>query len=314
MLVENSPDIPHILLVDDDPSIIDLLSAILNDSKESYSVSTALDAVSMRKEIQKFIPDVLFLDLILPDGNGADICAEIKALNKNIKVCLISGKTDGKVKHKGYLSGADDFISKPFDIDEVDAKTRLLSKLKRTQEILKENLSLVRDVLSTLRELYEQSEIKNDYLKAKVTRLLGEKTEQKKVLKSVDYIKLTLPNIANSDIPLLKSIGHIMRKSRPFLQKVVSLGDNDEDYTRALLDTIEPLDTVVSNISALVLFLIDMGLINAEEIYGQDIRNSSFYSIMEDMVSMGRISGDALDEIIKNAQMQRPNEQDVELF
>ena len=106
----------HILIVDDDNRIRDLLKEYL--SENNYIVSTSEDAKNAKIKITQFKFDLIVLDVMMPGQNGYDLTNEIK---KNIKVPIILLTAKGEVENriKGLELGADDYISKPFEPKEL---------------------------------------------------------------------------------------------------------------------------------------------------------------------------------------------------
>lgn len=116
----------NILIVEDDSDINKLLNEIMNSdgytTKSAYSGTEAL----IYLEMQNF--DVVLLDLMIPGLSGEELLLKIRQ-NKNMPVIIISAKDDKHTKIDMLKNGADDFISKPFDVDEVLA--RVESNLRR---------------------------------------------------------------------------------------------------------------------------------------------------------------------------------------
>lgn len=105
-----------ILIIDDEQPISDLLSYSL--SKEGFITKAAYDGVTGLNLIKEFMPDLIILDLMLPDTSGFDICKKIST-DYNIPIVMITAKCDTIDKIIGMELGADDYITKPFDIREV---------------------------------------------------------------------------------------------------------------------------------------------------------------------------------------------------
>jgi len=106
----------HILIVDDDNRIRDLLKEYLNDN--NYIVSTSENAENAKIKLTQFKFDLIVLDVMMPGQNGYDLTKEIK---RNIKVPIILLTAKGEVENriKGLELGADDYISKPFEPKEL---------------------------------------------------------------------------------------------------------------------------------------------------------------------------------------------------
>ena len=127
-----------ILIVEDEPDIRKTLQ--YNLAKESYDVATAgsiAEAKSLTSQIQ---PQLIILDLMLPDGSGLDFCREIKSTEdtKSIPVLILTAKTDEVDRVVGFELGADDYVTKPFSVREL---------VLRVKAILKEELSKLHQMI-----------------------------------------------------------------------------------------------------------------------------------------------------------------------
>lgn len=122
-----------ILVVDDDLDILELLK--MNLEPEGYTVRTASDGDSAIQSACTEPPDLILLDVMMPHKNGLQVIAELKNIDetKSIPVILVTarGQTDDKVL--GLETGADDYITKPFDLREVTARVEAV--LGRTRPI-----------------------------------------------------------------------------------------------------------------------------------------------------------------------------------
>ena len=106
----------HILLVDDDNRIRDLLKEYLGENK--YMVSTSEDAENAKIKLSQFKFDLIVLDVMMPGQNGYDLTKEIKK-NVDIPIILLTAKSEVENRIKGLELGADDYISKPFEPKEL---------------------------------------------------------------------------------------------------------------------------------------------------------------------------------------------------
>lgn len=119
----------HILAVDDDEDIRDLVSAYLTD--EGYRVTTAPDAASMARVLESEKVDLIVLDLRLPDGDGLALLREIRA-RSGIPLIILSGRVADVDRIVGLELGADDYLTKPFNPRELLA--RIKAVLRRVGE------------------------------------------------------------------------------------------------------------------------------------------------------------------------------------
>ena len=123
----------RILVVDDEPEILRVFGLVLGSAGyEVWKGSTGRDCLKLAREKK---PDIILLDVLLPDLNGMELCKQIKGDTdlRDIFVVLISGDaTDPAHKVEGLESGADDYIVKPLEPDELLARIRTIVRLKDT--------------------------------------------------------------------------------------------------------------------------------------------------------------------------------------
>ncbi len=118
-----------VLIVDDDAMNIDILR---DDLEEKYLVASAESGEEALELIPDFKPDVLLLDIMMTGIDGYEVCRRIRADKHfdEMKIILISGRAMDNERQKGFEVGADDYITKPFDVDSVDEKIQNLQNLK----------------------------------------------------------------------------------------------------------------------------------------------------------------------------------------
>ncbi len=113
---------PTILIVDDEPHIRLLLEQTLEDMEdEGIDLMTAGDGASALRIIQEEKPELVFLDVMMPEKNGFDVCNEVKNELKipNINIVLLTAKGQEFDREKGNEVGANLYITKPFNPDEI---------------------------------------------------------------------------------------------------------------------------------------------------------------------------------------------------
>ena len=132
-----------ILIVDDEPINVDMLSQEL--AEEGYTILTAFDGEEALIKVQDHQPDLILLDVMMPKVDGFTACRILKGSGKTIfiPVIMLTALRGHEDRIQGIDAGADDFISKPFDRDELLAKIRALLRQKRHREEQEHNRNLV---------------------------------------------------------------------------------------------------------------------------------------------------------------------------
>ena len=152
-----------ILIIEDEESISDLLCYSLE--KEGFITKAAYNGKDGLALVEEFKPDMIILDLMLPDTNGFDVCKEI-IKGYTIPIIMVTAKSDIVDKILGMELGADDYITKPFDIREVITRIKsIFRRIELTQDTtdrseieqikLGENIS----ILPQKREVYRENSL-----------------------------------------------------------------------------------------------------------------------------------------------------------
>jgi DNA-binding response OmpR family regulator len=120
----------RVLLVEDDAELSELIDRLLAPQAiDVQRAGTLAAARSALVDAQAF--DVLVLDIMLPDGNGLDLCREVRALHPALPVLMLSARGDTIDRVLGLEIGADDYVAKPFDAAELTARLRALLRRGR---------------------------------------------------------------------------------------------------------------------------------------------------------------------------------------
>lgn len=117
-----------ILVVEDEPALADVIVRSLE--RERYVVETAQDRGTALLKVADHAYDLILLDIMLPGGSGLDVLRELKALGKAGNVIIISAKDSLHDKLAGLDLGADDYLTKPFHIAELNARVRSVLRRK----------------------------------------------------------------------------------------------------------------------------------------------------------------------------------------
>lgn len=124
-----------ILVVDDDPAICNLVQRYLR--AKNYQVEVAGDGKTALATFEQFNPDLVILDLNLPDTNGYTLCQEMQQ-RTSVFVLMLTARTDTADKIKGFSQGADDYLTKPFDLEELLYRVEAILKRQRTVDNLQQ--------------------------------------------------------------------------------------------------------------------------------------------------------------------------------
>ena len=120
--------IAKILVVDDDRAIRDLIQRFL--SKLNYQVESAEDGRSALVVFEQFNPELVILDVNLPDVNGYNLCQEMQNRTK-VFVLMLTSRADEADKIRGFSQGADDYLTKPFSLAELQVRLGAILKRQR---------------------------------------------------------------------------------------------------------------------------------------------------------------------------------------
>ena len=139
-----------ILIVDDDPDIIEILT--YNLSNEGYNVKSAFNGVEAIKKAKKFIPDIILLDVMMPEMDGIEACSnlrEIESLSKSM-IIFLSARGEDFTQIAAFDAGADDYINKPVKpkilLKKISSiSRRILSENNNTSNIIVGSLVIDRE-------------------------------------------------------------------------------------------------------------------------------------------------------------------------
>ena len=110
---------PHVLLIDDDPALLQLLSQYLEQA--GYRASTAADGKAGLRALYDGRPDLLILDVMMPELDGWQVCSRVREMSA-VPIILLTAKREEVDKLKGFRLGVDDYVTKPFSFAELAAR------------------------------------------------------------------------------------------------------------------------------------------------------------------------------------------------
>jgi len=138
-----------VLIVEDEKSIRDYLIEAFKDS--NFSVKSTSDGIEAIKIIKENNLDIVILDLGIESISGETVCVEAKKINPKLPIIILTAKNTSRDVVRGLDIGADDYISKPFDTDELLARVRVRLKQKDTDILQIEDLVLNTSTLEVMR-------------------------------------------------------------------------------------------------------------------------------------------------------------------
>lgn len=130
--------IGRILIVDDEDKNIKLMAGILKSG--GYEYETAKNGVEAIEKARSYNPDLIYLDIMMPEMDGLEACKRLKAdvLTEQIPIVMVTALADRETKLNGLEAGANDFLTKPVDVSELILRTKNLLKVKEAGDFLKQ--------------------------------------------------------------------------------------------------------------------------------------------------------------------------------
>lgn len=140
-----------VLVVDDDDGVAAVFEKLL--TRDGFTVRTASDGTSALVEVARQTPDVVLLDVMIPGMDGFEVCSRLKrdAATRLTPIILVTALSDRESRIRGLEAGADDFLSKPVDTQELLTRVRCLARLKRYTD----DLDSASAIITTMTEMIE---------------------------------------------------------------------------------------------------------------------------------------------------------------
>lgn len=133
----------RVLVVDDEEPLLEVIGYSLQEA--GFKVSTATNAKQALDLLKKLEPDLLILDIMLPDESGFEVCRNIRA-KSNIPILILSAKTEEVDRILGLELGADDYVTKPFSPRELVSRVKALLRRTGTEGRRESNIIKIRDL------------------------------------------------------------------------------------------------------------------------------------------------------------------------
>lgn len=146
--MENStvqPPVPSIMVVDDTPANLRLLTGMLKE--RGYKVRPVANGKFALQTAKHDPPDLILLDILMPEMNGYEVCERLKAEEQlaNIPVIFISALDETMDKVKAFKVGGVDYVTKPFQFEEVEARVATHLELRRQKHLIQESYDRLRE-------------------------------------------------------------------------------------------------------------------------------------------------------------------------
>ncbi|MEJ2535719.1 MAG: response regulator, partial [Calditrichia bacterium] len=157
-----------ILVVDDEPSFHKLLTAKFR--KDNFEIISCLKSKEAIPKIREISPDLVLMDLMMPDEDGLSLTRRIRQVHPEpyLPIIVVTAKQSAKDVREALEAGADDYIKKPFDFEELEARINNIARLKTLQDSLLSKTAELDNANSQITQLNQSLSDANKQLKKKV--------------------------------------------------------------------------------------------------------------------------------------------------
>ncbi|MBF0277404.1 MAG: sigma-54-dependent Fis family transcriptional regulator [SAR324 cluster bacterium] len=191
----------RILIVDDHPKNIQVVGKIL--SNHGYRSIIAKNGIEALKASEKVLPDLILLDVMMPEMDGYETCRHLKESpqTRDIPVIFLTAKTETEDIVQGFELGAVDYVNKPFNSHELLARIRTHLELKQYREHLKqlvsERTAELQEAYDQIKKLQDRLENENSYLREQIEvrfrhqEIVGESDGLREILLQIEQVAVT---------------------------------------------------------------------------------------------------------------------------
>ncbi len=267
-----------ILIVDDNPKNIQVLAKLLSDN--DYNIETAISGAEALHWIDEDEFDLILLDIMMPEMDGFEVCEKIKQQkkNKDLPIIFLTAKTDVESVTKAFLKGGYDYLTKPFNSDELLARVKTHVELRKSKEQLKKvNQWLEEKVTERTRELKESNE---------------ELAKAKEELEELDLAKNEFLRLINHEIrtPLNGILGGLM---------IIK----DYELPGEINDFIEMLDLSTQRLERFSYKALDISALRTIGKEGLGLKSCNLYGMLNDIKNdlTGQLAAKNINLIMNNS-------------
>jgi signal transduction histidine kinase len=226
-----------ILIVDDDPLGIDTLESIL--AGEGYEIMSAMNGVTALKKADEFLPDLILLDIMMPGMDGFEVCQRIRATPKlaEVPIIILTALDDRRSRLLGIESGADDFLTKPVDRQELRLRVNTIVRLNRYRTLLtqRENLQQMAERVVTAQEEERKRlsrELHDDIGQALIAHSLNLRNLQSELEIQPELFINKLESLITETNQIIEKMRLLAQDIRPTLLDTLGLRSALETYCR----------------------------------------------------------------------------------
>ncbi len=226
-----------ILIVDDEPAAIATIEIIL--SGEGYQLESAGNGQAALEKADAFLPDLILLDALMPGVNGFDVCRRIRVTPRlaEVPILILTALDDRDSRLQGIEAGADDFITKPVDRQELRLRTRSILRLNRYRTLLdqRDNLHAMAGRLVNAQEEERRRisrELHDDLGQALIAHVLSLRNLQMELPLVDGDLQARLNALITETNQTLNRMRQLAQDLRPAIIDTLGLGSALEVYCR----------------------------------------------------------------------------------